>query len=215
MTRCRSDTNRKWRYGPTSCLRQPPTLPLMRCPGESRDRWSLGDVCVRRFDPSVCADWIFGARRGQRPHAGRRHTGVQQQDQRGASASLPQHPGNAQGSVSMATSSSVRGLTLTLSLVSAGEKELVVLGDFGCSPQSSELDVLRKEKFCPLVPPTQFTNISTRSPQGSRCLDNIWLSRSTKKVFSGKTRVSRLSPPGRVGLIWHRACVVCPNPPAA
>lgn len=78
---------------------------------------------------------------------------------------------------------------LTMLLVSAGEKELVVLGDFGCSPQSSELDVLRKEKFCPLVPPTQFTNISTRSPQGTRCLDNIWLSRSIKKVFSGKTRV--------------------------
>lgn len=83
----------------------------------------------------------------------------------------------------------VDGLMLWL-LVSAGEKELVVLGDFGCSPQSSELDVLRKEKFCPLVPPTQFTNISTRSPQGSRCLDNIWLSRSIKKVFSGTT------PPG-------------------
>lgn len=80
----------------------------------------------------------------------------------------------------------VDGLMLW-SLLSAGEKELVVLGDFGCSPQSSDLDVLRKEKFCPLVPPTQFTNISTRSPQGSRCLDNIWLSRSIKKVFSGKT----------------------------
>lgn len=63
----------------------------------------------------------------------------------------------------------------------------MVLGDFGCSPQSSELDVLRKEKFCPLVPPTQFTNISTRSPQGSRCLDNIWISRSLRKIFSGKT----------------------------
>lgn len=80
----------------------------------------------------------------------------------------------------------VAGLTLWL-LVSPGEKELVVLGDFGCSAQSSELDVLRKERFCALVPPTQFTNISTRSPQGSRCLDNIWLSRSVKKIFSGKT----------------------------
>lgn len=78
------------------------------------------------------------------------------------------------------------GLTLSL-MVSAGEKELVVLGDFGCSPQSSELDVLRKEKFCALVPPSQFTNISTRSPQGNSCLDNIWLSRSAKKSFSGKT----------------------------
>ncbi len=69
---------------------------------------------------------------------------------------------------------------------SAGEKELVVLGDFSAPPQSSELDILRKEKLFALVPSTQFTNISTRSPQGSRCLDNIWLSRSLKKIYSGK-----------------------------
>uniref|UniRef100_A0A8D3B3T8 Endonuclease/exonuclease/phosphatase family domain-containing protein 1 n=1 Tax=Scophthalmus maximus TaxID=52904 RepID=A0A8D3B3T8_SCOMX len=64
------------------------------------------------------------------------------------------------------------------------EKELVVLGDFGSPPQSSELDILRKEKLCALVPSTQFTNISTRSPQGTQCLDNIWVSRSLKKLCS-------------------------------
>lgn len=85
-------------------------------------------------------------------------------------------------------------MTVSL-LLPAGEKELVVLGDFGCSPQSAELDVLRKEKFCPLVPPTQFTNISTRSPQGSRCLDNIWISRPLKKIFSGKTAHSNQNLP--------------------
>lgn len=69
------------------------------------------------------------------------------------------------------------------------EKELVVLGDFGTSPQSSELDILRKEKLCALVPSNQFTNISTCSPQGTRCLDNIWVSRSLKKTFSGKYTV--------------------------
>ncbi|XP_034021422.1 endonuclease/exonuclease/phosphatase family domain-containing protein 1, partial [Thalassophryne amazonica] len=72
-----------------------------------------------------------------------------------------------------------------------GEKELVVLGDFGSSPQSSDLDILRKEKFCALVPSTQFTNISTRSPQGTCCLDNIWLSRSLRKVYSGHCTVVR------------------------
>lgn len=75
---------------------------------------------------------------------------------------------------------------------SVGEKELVVLGDFGSPPQSSELDILRKEKLCPLVPSTQFTNISTRSPQGTRCLDNIWLSRSLKKIYSGRRTVSEV-----------------------
>ncbi|KAM9306889.1 endonuclease/exonuclease/phosphatase family domain-containing protein 1 isoform 2-T2 [Pholidichthys leucotaenia] len=72
-----------------------------------------------------------------------------------------------------------------------GEKELLVLGDFGCPPHSTELDVLRKEKLSALVPSTQFTNISTCSPQGTRCLDNIWLSRSLKKVYTGRCAVVR------------------------
>ncbi|KAK7899607.1 hypothetical protein WMY93_020460 [Mugilogobius chulae] len=71
------------------------------------------------------------------------------------------------------------------------EKELVVLGDFGCPPQASELDVLRKEKFCALVSSSQCTNISTRSPQGTRCLDNIWISKALKKIYGGQCVVVR------------------------
>ncbi|MEQ2193904.1 hypothetical protein XENOCAPTIV_017425 [Xenoophorus captivus] len=69
------------------------------------------------------------------------------------------------------------------------EKELVVLGDFGSSPQSTEFDILRKEKLCALVPSTQFTNISTCCPQGTLCLDNIWISRSLKKIYSGQNPI--------------------------
>ncbi|XP_035284166.1 endonuclease/exonuclease/phosphatase family domain-containing protein 1-like isoform X1 [Anguilla anguilla] len=65
-----------------------------------------------------------------------------------------------------------------------GEKALLLLGDFGLPPDSGELDVLRKEKMAPLVPPSLYTNISTRSPQGSHCLDHIWLSRPLKKIYS-------------------------------
>lgn len=64
-----------------------------------------------------------------------------------------------------------------------------MLGNFGCSPQSSELDTLRKEKFCALIPSTQFTNITTCSPQGTRCVDNIWVSRSLQKIYSGTCTV--------------------------
>lgn len=71
------------------------------------------------------------------------------------------------------------------------EKELVVLGDFGCSPLASQLDVLRKEKLCPLVSSSQCTNISTRCPQGTRCLDNIWISKALKKVYTGHCAVLR------------------------
>ncbi|XP_029022290.1 endonuclease/exonuclease/phosphatase family domain-containing protein 1 isoform X2 [Betta splendens] len=71
------------------------------------------------------------------------------------------------------------------------EKDLVVLGDFGTSPQSSEWDMLRKEKLCALVLSNEFTNITTRSPQGTHCLDNIWVSRSLKKTFSGHCKIVR------------------------
>lgn len=178
-------TNRKWRSGPS--LFQPADQPITAQLSVMR----RGAVFVRSVsggcDSSVFADRIFGAGRGQRSRA--RRGRARPQGRRRAAPSLPQHPGNAARWVSTATvrPASAR-VALTVSLLPpAGEKELVVLGDFGCSPQSSELDVLRKERFCPLVPPALFTNISTRSPQGSRCLDHIWISRSLRKIFSGKT----------------------------
>lgn len=72
-----------------------------------------------------------------------------------------------------------------------GEKDVLVMGDFGLPPQSPETEVLRKEKLTALVPYTQFTNISTRSPLGSLCLDNIWLSKNLKKIYSGHCMVVR------------------------
>lgn len=63
---------------------------------------------------------------------------------------------------------------------------MIVLGDFGQGPDSSDYDILRKEKFHPLIPAHTFTNISTKNPQGSKMLDNIWISKSLKKVFTGK-----------------------------
>ncbi|XP_029101734.1 endonuclease/exonuclease/phosphatase family domain-containing protein 1-like isoform X2 [Scleropages formosus] len=72
-----------------------------------------------------------------------------------------------------------------------GEKELLVLGDFGLPPDSKQLDLLKKEKFSPLIPSSVFTNISTKAPQGSHCMDNMWLSRSLKKVYTGHYQVLR------------------------
>lgn len=67
-----------------------------------------------------------------------------------------------------------------------GEKDMIILGDFSQAPDSGDHDLLRKEKFHPLVPASTFTNISTKNPQGSKSVDNIWISRSLKKVFTGK-----------------------------
>ncbi|XP_041102668.1 endonuclease/exonuclease/phosphatase family domain-containing protein 1-like [Polyodon spathula] len=66
-----------------------------------------------------------------------------------------------------------------------------LLGDFSQPPDSSEFDMLRKEKFSPLVPTSTFTNISTKNPQGSKSLDNIWISRSLKKAHTGHWVVMR------------------------
>ncbi|KAJ7421558.1 endonuclease/exonuclease/phosphatase family domain containing 1 [Pitangus sulphuratus] len=72
-----------------------------------------------------------------------------------------------------------------------GEKDVIILGDFNQAPDSSDHDILRKEKFHHLVPSSTFTNISTKNPQGSKSLDNIWISRSLKKVFTGHWAVVR------------------------
>ncbi|XDV34501.1 hypothetical protein PO909_004655, partial [Leuciscus waleckii] len=55
-----------------------------------------------------------------------------------------------------------------------GERELLVLGHFGMAPDSPEMECL-----------------STRTPQGSHCLDNIWASRSLKKIYTGHCSVVR------------------------
>lgn len=73
---------------------------------------------------------------------------------------------------------------------------MMVLGEFGRPPDSGELDLLKKEKFSALIPPNIFTNISTKSPQGSSCLDNIWLSRSLKKAYTGLCKCTVSDKPG-------------------
>lgn len=62
---------------------------------------------------------------------------------------------------------------------------LLALGDFGLPPDSRELVPLRMEKLSALVPPTQFTNISTRNLQGSRCVDNMWTTHTLKNIYTG------------------------------
>ncbi|XP_042716284.1 endonuclease/exonuclease/phosphatase family domain-containing protein 1 isoform X2 [Chrysemys picta bellii] len=79
----------------------------------------------------------------------------------------------------------------TLQETLKGEKDVIILGDFNQAPDSSDLDLLRKEKFHHLVPANTFTNISTKNPQGSKSLDNIWISRSLKKIFTGHWAVVR------------------------
>ncbi|KAM8966386.1 endonuclease/exonuclease/phosphatase family domain-containing protein 1 isoform 2-T2 [Pelodytes ibericus] len=81
------------------------------------------------------------------------------------------------------------GQTLQESL--KGEKDVIILGGFSLPPDSSDFDSLRKEKFHNLLSANTFTNISTKNPQGNKSLDNIWISKSLKKVFTGYSLVVR------------------------
>jgi len=71
------------------------------------------------------------------------------------------------------------------------EKDLLVLGDFNLEPDENYFDVLRDKMFEPVVPATTPTNISTNNMKGSRCYDNIWLSATAAKSFSGAWQVVR------------------------
>uniref|UniRef100_A0A8D0GU27 Endonuclease/exonuclease/phosphatase family domain-containing protein 1 n=1 Tax=Sphenodon punctatus TaxID=8508 RepID=A0A8D0GU27_SPHPU len=79
----------------------------------------------------------------------------------------------------------------TLQETLKGEKDVIILGDFSQAPDSNDFDLLKKEKFHHLVPANTFTNIGTKNPQGTKSLDNIWISRCLKKVFTGHWAVVR------------------------
>ncbi|XP_028317651.1 endonuclease/exonuclease/phosphatase family domain-containing protein 1 [Gouania willdenowi] len=99
-------------------------------------------------------------------------------------------PASSNGKIHMPEESKSQFFSSIIQEALKGEKDLVVLGNLASS-QGSELDNLKKEKLCALLPSTQFTNISTRIPQGTHCLDNIWISRSVKKIYTGYTVVVR------------------------
>lgn len=81
--------------------------------------------------------------------------------------------------------------TATLQETLRGEKDIIILGDFSQGPDASDHDILRKEKFCNLIPANIFTDISTSNPKGCKSLDNIWISRTLKKIFTGHWTVVR------------------------
>ncbi|XP_069814522.1 endonuclease/exonuclease/phosphatase family domain-containing protein 1 [Dendropsophus ebraccatus] len=99
----------------------------------------------------------------------------------------PPHEGGKQHSDGHKSSTFGQTLQETLK----GEKDVIILGGFSQPPDSNNFDSLRKEKFQSLLPANTYTNISTKTPQGNKSLDNIWISKSLKKVFTGYSLVIR------------------------
>ncbi|CAD5110782.1 DgyrCDS148 [Dimorphilus gyrociliatus] len=73
----------------------------------------------------------------------------------------------------------------------AGEKDLILLGDFNLESSAKQFDVLRRKGYTPLVNGNTFTNISTKNIEGSRSYDNIWIGQQTKKIHTGSVFVVR------------------------
>ncbi len=51
-------------------------------------------------------------------------------------------------------------------------------------PTASEFDALVQRNYSYII--QQNTNISLKTPQGSTCIDNIWLSAEAKVLSTGK-----------------------------
>lgn len=64
------------------------------------------------------------------------------------------------------------------------QKHIVIFGDFNIAPTASEFDALVQRNYSYVI--KQNTNISLKTPQGSTCIDNIWLSADAKALSTGK-----------------------------
>ncbi|XP_076448703.1 endonuclease/exonuclease/phosphatase family domain-containing protein 1-like [Babylonia areolata] len=71
------------------------------------------------------------------------------------------------------------------------EKDIIFVGDFNLGPNTEEFDRLRKKGYVNMIKEDTPTNISSSNPGGSKCYDNIWISRQTQKVHSGNKGVVR------------------------
>jgi hypothetical protein len=64
------------------------------------------------------------------------------------------------------------------------QKHIIIFGDFNMIPTASEFDALVQRNYSYII--QQNTNISLKTPQGSTCIDNIWLSAEAKVLSTGK-----------------------------
>ena len=66
------------------------------------------------------------------------------------------------------------------------QKHVIIFGDFNLAPHASEFEALVQRHYSYVI--KQNTNISLKTPQGSTCADNIWLSAEAKQLSTGKNK---------------------------
>ncbi|CAF1119717.1 unnamed protein product [Rotaria sordida] len=69
------------------------------------------------------------------------------------------------------------------------QKHIVIFGDFNILPTASEFNALVQRNYSYVI--KQNTNISMKTPQGSTCVDNIWLSAEAKALTTENSGVIR------------------------
>ncbi|CAF1193528.1 unnamed protein product [Rotaria sordida] len=69
------------------------------------------------------------------------------------------------------------------------QKHVIIFGDFDSIPTASEFEALIKCNYLYVI--QQNTDISLKEPQGSICLDNIWLSEEAKSLSTGNSGIIR------------------------
>ncbi|KAM4873976.1 endonuclease/exonuclease/phosphatase family domain-containing protein 1 isoform 1-T2 [Thomomys bottae] len=185
---------RRWK-GPRgswrSVVSEKPSSQLQKGPGYSGFLWDtaagveLREVVSQDDSPSNG----HGKSPGPRPYLARFKVGSH--DVSLVNLHLVTLPGGENPSKNHSDSPRVASCVHTLQETLKGERDVILLGDFGQGPESTDHDVLRREKFHHLIPSHTFTNISTKNPQGSKALDNIWVSRGLKKFFTGYWAVVR------------------------
>ena len=64
------------------------------------------------------------------------------------------------------------------------QKHIVIFGDFNLIPTAPAFEALSERDYSYVI--RENTNISLKTPQGSTCMDNIWLSAPAKALTKGK-----------------------------
>lgn len=64
------------------------------------------------------------------------------------------------------------------------QKYKVIFGNFNIIPTASDFHALIQCNYSSII--TENTDISLKTPQGTACVDNIWLSTEAKALSTGK-----------------------------
>ncbi len=66
------------------------------------------------------------------------------------------------------------------------EQDILIAGDFNLDPSAEHFQWLSNAGFTNVLPPSYYTNISTKNMEGSQCYDNLWLSQKLHGIHTGK-----------------------------